>query len=80
MFSNYQWTILYNVHVHTFFVGDVFAVIAEPWNHEGVNYYLLWCIAERKKLYDPEESDEMLFPIGIIHTYACTYMNLYIST
>ena len=49
-------------------------MIVEPRNHEGVNYYLLQCTGERTKLYDPEESNEMLFPIGITHTCACTYI------
>ena len=56
--------------MYTCYAGDVFAVIAEPGNHEGVSYYLLRCTAERTKLYDPEESDGMLFPIGnFIHDY-----------
>ena len=54
--------------MYIFSIGDVFFVIAKPTNHEGVSYYLLQCTAERTKLYDLEESDGMLFPIGIIHT------------
>ena len=54
-------------------------MIVEPRNHEGVSYCLLQCTAKRTKLYDLEETDEMLFPIGIIHTCAHTYMKLYIS-
>ena len=65
--------------MYTCYVEDVFAVISKPRNHEGVYYYLFRCTTKRTKLYDPEESDEMLFPIVIIHTCACTYMNLYIS-
>ena len=65
--------------MHTCYARDVFAVIVDPGNHEGVNYYLLQCTTKRKKIYDPEESDKLLFPMGIIHTCACTYMNLYIS-
>ena len=66
--------------MYTFYAGDVFAVIAEPRNHEGASYYLLRCTVERTKLYDPKESDGMLFPIGklYIYMYACTYMNKYI--
>ena len=66
--------------MYTCYEGDIFAVIVEPKNYEGLSYYLLQCTIARTKLYDPEENDEMLFPIGIIHTYAHTYMNLYIST
>ena len=68
------------MYMYTCYVGDVFVVIAEPGNHEGVSYYLLRCTAERTKLYDPEESDEMLFPIGKLYIYMCarTYMNKYI--
>ena len=56
--------------MYTCYAGDIFAVIAEPRNYEGVNYYLLGCIVKRKNLYDPEESDGMLFPIGkFIHEY-----------
>ena len=50
--------------MYTCYPGDIFAVIAEPRNYEGVSYYLLRCTVERKKLYDPKERDEMLFPIG----------------
>ena len=66
--------------MYTCYAGDVFAVIVEPGNHEGVIYYLLRCTAERTKLYDPEESDRMLFPIGklYVYMYAHTYMNIYI--
>ena len=66
--------------MYTCYAGDVFAVIAEPKNHEGVSYYLLRCTAERTKLYDLEESDRIFFPIGKLYTYmyACTYMNKYI--
>ena len=45
-------------------VGEVFAVIAEPENVEGVSYYLLCCTTERMKLTEPKESDGMLFPTG----------------
>ena len=50
--------------MYTCYVGDIFAVIVELGNYEGVNYYLLQCTTERTKLYDTEESDGMLFPIG----------------
>ena len=60
--------------MYTYYVGDVFVVIFEPRSHEGVNYYLLRCTAERTKLYDPEEGDEMFFPIGIIHT--CVHIHI----
>ena len=46
-------------------VGEVFAIIDEPGNVEGVSYYLLRCTTERMKLIEPEESDGMLFPTGI---------------
>ena len=36
--------------MYTCYAGDVFAVIVEPGNHEGVSYYLLRCTAERTKL------------------------------
>ena len=62
--------------MYTCYAGDVFAVIAKPENHEGVIYYLLQCTAERTKLYDPEESDGMLFPIGKLYIYM--YMHIYI--
>ena len=62
--------------MYTCYAGDVFAVIAEPGNHEGVSYYLLRFTAERKKLYDLEESDGMLFPIGKLYIYM--YMHIYI--
>ena len=62
--------------MYTCYAGDVFAVIVELGNHEGVSYYLLRCTAERKKLYDPEESDGMLFPIGKLYIYM--YMHIYI--
>ena len=45
--------------MYTFSIRDVFGVIAKLENHEVVNYYLLWCTAERIELYDPKESDEM---------------------
>ena len=64
--------------MYTCYAGDVFAVIAEPRNHEGVSYYLLWCTAKRTNLYDPKESDEMLFPIGIIHTCVQVHIWIYI--
>ena len=56
-------------------------MIAKPGNHEGVSYYLLRCTANRKKLYDPKESDGMLFPIGKLYIcmYPHTYMNKYLS-
>ena len=60
--------------MYTCYVGDIFTMIAEPGNYEGVSYYLLRCTVERTKLYDPEESDEILFPIGIIHTCVHTYI------
>ena len=50
--------------MYTCYAGDIFAVIAKLGNYEGVSYYLLQCTVERTKLYDPEESDGMLFPIG----------------
>ena len=62
--------------MYTCYAGDVFVVIAEPRNHEGVSYYLLRCTTERKKLYEPEESDGMLFPIGKLYIYM--YMHIYI--
>ena len=60
--------------MYTFYVRDVFAVIVEFGNHEGVTYYLWKCTTERTNLYDPKESDEMLFPIGIIHT--CVHVHI----
>ena len=62
--------------MYTCYVGDVFVVIAEPANHEGVSYYLLGCTAERKNLYDPEECDGMLFPIG--KSYIYMHMHIHI--
>jgi len=62
--------------MYTCYAGDVFAVIAKPGNHGGVSYYLLQCTVERTKLYDPEESDGMLFPIGKLYIYM--YMHIYI--
>ena len=60
--------------VYTSSTRDVFPMIVEPRNHEGVSYYLLRCTTERKKLYDLEESDGMLFPIGIIHI--CVHIHI----
>ena len=60
--------------MYTCYAGDVSAMIAEPGNHEGVSYYLLRCTAERIKLYGPEESDGMLFTIGIIHR--CVHVHI----
>ena len=55
--------------MYTCYAGDVFVVIVEPRNHEGVSYYLLRCTIERIKLYDLEESDGMLFPIAKLYIY-----------
>ena len=66
--------------MYTCYVGDVFAVIVEPRNHEGVSYYLLRCTAERTKVYDPKESDGMLFPIGKLYIHVCMYTYEYIHT
>ena len=54
-------------------VGEVFAVIAEPENVEGVSYYLLRCTTERMKLTKPKESDGMLLPTGIFFKFI--YLN-----
>ena len=65
--------------MYTYSAGGVFAVIAEPGNHEGDSYYLLRCTAERTKLYDPEESDGMLYPIGKLYIYMYMHIYIYIS-
>ena len=64
--------------MYTCYVGDVFAVIDEPGNHDSVTYYLLQCTAKRTKLYEPKKSDGMLFPIGKLYIHVCTYIYEYI--
>ena len=57
-------------------------MIAKLGNHEGVSYYLLRCTGERTKLYDPEESDGILFPIGKLystHTHTHTHTHIYLG-
>ena len=61
------YTLIYTTHeiyIHILCVGNIFAVMAESKNVEGVSYYLLRCTMEREKLTKTEISDEIIFPTG----------------
>ena len=52
----------HEIYIHILCVGNVFAVMAEFENIEGVSYYLLCCTIQREKLKNIEISDGIMFP------------------
>ena len=56
--------ITHAIYIHILCVGNVFAVMADSKNIEGVSYYLLHCTIQREKLTKPKISDVIMFPIG----------------
>ena len=54
----------HGIYIHILCVGNIFAVMAQSENIEGVSYYLLCCAIQREKLTKTKISDGIMFPIG----------------